>query len=191
MAELSHPAATADSIDLVVRARTDRIAFGELCSLYYPRIYRYCLRRLFQREAAEDVTAEVFLSVARTMVAFGGTANDDFLRWIQSIATNQTNAYLRKNQRRAALLIEAARRGAIKVVGPESSAISLEELDWPRVYQSLQRLNPRDQSLIVLRFFEGMSHRDVANILNMQPGAVRTAESRALQKMRADLGVES
>lgn len=191
MAELSHSPATANSIDLVARARNDRDAFGELCSLYYPRIYRYCLRRLFQREAAEDVTAEVFLSVARMMAVFAGTANDDFLRWIQSIATNQTNAYLRKNQRRAALLIEAARRGAVRVADPESPTMSLEELDWPRVYQSLQRLKPRDQSLIVLRFFEGMSHADVASILNMQPGAVRTAESRALQKMRLELGVES
>jgi RNA polymerase sigma-70 factor (ECF subfamily) len=195
MAEHSRPAATADSTDLVVRARTSRTAFGELCTLYYPRIYRYCLRRLFHREGAEDVTAEAFLSIARSIATFPGTTHDDFLRWAHTIATNEANAYLRKHKRRATLLVEAAERGAVHVAGAASRAATpaktLDELDWPAVYEALQRLSPRDQSLIVLRFFECLSHRDVARVLNMQPGAVRTAESRALQKMRLDLGVES
>jgi RNA polymerase sigma factor (sigma-70 family) len=58
------------------------------------------------------------------------------------------------------------------------------------VYQALLTLKPRDQSIITLRFFEDMSHEQIAGILDMQPPAVRTALTRALQKLRHELGVE-
>ena len=49
----------------MMRSRTDREAFGRLYDIYYPRIFRHCLRRLFLRSVAEDVTSDIFLQVAR------------------------------------------------------------------------------------------------------------------------------
>lgn len=178
-----------ENLDLVVLARTSRRAFGELYDLYYPQIFRHCLRRLFRREAAEDVTAEVFLSVARRIREFPGRTHNDFIRWTHAIATNQINAYLRKHERRTRLLEEAARRGAVHAAGQSSAQVDLALLDWSSVYQSLLKLGPRDQSIIVLRYFEEMPHEMIAGILEMQPGAVRTAASRALNRMRLDLGI--
>jgi RNA polymerase sigma-70 factor (ECF subfamily) len=180
-----------ENLDLVRLARTNREAFGELCDCYYPQIFRYCRRRLFRWDDAEEVVADVFLNVARSMRDFTGETHADFVRWVYSIAVNQVNAFLRKSQRRARLLVEAARNGTVRVAGAAAPEVSLAVLEWPSVYQSRQRLKLRDQSIIVLRFFEGMSHQQIAEILDMQPGAVRTAESRALDKMRRDLGVHS
>lgn len=67
------PSASDSTRDLVTRARTDREAFGRLYDLYYPKIFRYCLRRLFVRAVAEDVTSEVFLRAATHMPNFAGT----------------------------------------------------------------------------------------------------------------------
>lgn len=180
----------AEDPDLVVRARTDREAFGELCNLYYPRIFRYCRRRLFRWDDAEEVTGDVFLSVARAMHGFAGATHDDFVRWIHAIATNEVNSLLRKTERRARLLVDAAQSGALHVPGAATGELNVAVLEWPVVHAALMRLSVRDQSIIVLRFFEGMTHRQVADILEMRPGAVRTAELRALAKMRRDLGVE-
>jgi RNA polymerase sigma-70 factor (ECF subfamily) len=192
MEDQSHSPPSAEKMDdLVVRARNNRTAFGELYDLYYTRIFRHCLRRLFQRDVAEDVTAEVFLNVARHMGSFAGQTHAEFLRWTHTIATNQINAYLRKSERRARLLEGAARRGVVEAGGQCSSQVDLALLDWPHVYQSLLKLKSRDQSIIVLRFFDAMSHSEIAAILNMQPGAVRAAERRALEKFRNDLGIES
>ena len=58
--------------DLVLRARTDADALGRLYELYYERIFRFCVHRLFSKEAAEDVTSAVFLTVARQMRGFTG-----------------------------------------------------------------------------------------------------------------------
>ena len=181
----------ATDADLVVRARLDRDAFGRLYDIYYPRIFRHCLRRLFLRSVAEDIASDVFLRVARGIRDFAGTTKDDFVRWIHVIATHVINAYLRQSQRRSRLLEEAARRKAVHVVDQSALSESLSLLDWPRVYESLLKLDPRDQSIVTLRFFEDMSHDQIAGILDMRPGAVRTALTRALEKLRRELGVES
>jgi RNA polymerase sigma-70 factor (ECF subfamily) len=177
--------------DLVVRARTDRDAFGQLYDVYYPRIFRHCLRRLFLRCVAEDITSDVFLRIAGQMRDFAGTTHDDFIRWAHAITTNVINAYLRQNQRRSRLLEEATRQKAACDADRVASSASLSTLDWPRVYESLLDLDLRDQAIVTLRFFEDMSHDRIASILDMYPGAVRTALSRALEKLRRILRVPS
>ncbi len=190
MKDASNEFPAAVGSDLVIRARSDRDAFGQLCDLYYPRFYRHCRRRLFQADAAEDVVAEVFLSIARAMPSFPGRTHEDFLRWGLAIATNQSNAYLRKNVRRVRLLHDAVRRGEVGAACGACAAMNLTLLDWPIVHAALLGLPERDQSIVSLRFFEHLSHQEVADILEMQPGAVRTAECRALNKLRRVLRVD-
>lgn len=180
-----------NDLDIVVRARSDRAAFGQLYDTYYPRILRYCLRRLFLRSVAEDVTSEVFLKVARQMPDFAGATHDDFVRWVHSLATYEINAYLRQNQRRSRLLEEAIRRKEIQVVDQAARSVNLAAVDWPRVYEALLALEPREQAIVTLRFFEDMPHEQIAGILDMRAGAVRTALTRALEKLRLELGVKS
>src|SRR5262245_7080386 len=177
--------------DLVVRARTDRDALGRLYDIYYPQIFRHCLRRLFLRSVAEDLTSDVFLAVAGQIRDFAGITHDDFVRWIHAIATGVINAYLRQSQRRSRLLDEAARQKAVHIVDLSANSDSLSALDWPRVYETLLKLGPRDQSIVTLRFFEDMSHDQIAGILDMRPGAVRTALARALEKLRREFGGNS
>ena len=173
---------------LVIRARTDREAFGRLYDLYYPEVFRYCLRRLFVRAVAEDVTSEVFLRVATHMRGFGGTTEEDFRRWLYRVATNEVNAHVRRTQRRKELLASAVRAKAIRVVdAADQPGGEVDSLDWPTLYEAILSLRPREQSIITLRFFEGMPHNQIARVLNQRPGAVRVALSRALQKLRKRL----
>jgi RNA polymerase sigma-70 factor (ECF subfamily) len=180
---------TSEDDALVALARTDREAFGELCDRCYPPIFRYCRRRLFRWDDAEEVTAEVFLNVARSMHGFCDGGYSDFMRWVYAIASNQANAHLRKSERRERLLLAAAENGTLNSSPEAATSGSLAALEWPSVYQSLLRLSLRDQSIVVLRYFENLPHRQIAEILKMRPGAVRTAEVRAIEKLRKDLGV--
>ena len=59
-----------------------------------------------------------------------------------------------------------------------------ELLDWPVVYQAILELEEREQSIITLRFFPGMTHEDIAKVVETSPGAVRTALSRTLALLR-------
>jgi RNA polymerase sigma-70 factor (ECF subfamily) len=180
----------AEDDSLVVRAQTDREAFGRLYDEYYSGILRYCLRRLFDRVVAEDVTSEVFLRIALKIRRFRGTTQDDFRRWLYRIATNEINAYLRKSRRRQALLEKAVEQKAVAAeegTGPDEDVY--DRLDWPIVYEAMLRLKPRDQSLLTLRYFEGFSHEEIAQTLQLRPGTVRVATGRALTRLRQLLDV--
>jgi len=84
--------------DLVLRAKTEAEALGRLYELYYERIFRFCVYRLFNKEIAEDVTSAVFLNVACWMRSFKGRSEQDFRNWLYAIAANQANAYIRKSR---------------------------------------------------------------------------------------------
>jgi RNA polymerase sigma-70 factor, ECF subfamily len=171
--------------DLVVRARTDRTAFGRLYDCYYGHVARYCLRRLFDRTLAEDVVSDVFLQVASHLGEFSGRTTTDFRRWLFRIATNAVNAHLRQSRRRQELW-EAAARGRHwdRGSGWHSSPAENDRLDWPAVYRALLELDERDQTIVTLRFFADLSHEEIADVVNATSGAVRTALSRILSRLR-------
>jgi RNA polymerase sigma-70 factor (ECF subfamily) len=168
--------------DLVVRARSDRIAFGALYDRYYPRVMRYCLRRLFVRQVAEDVASDAFLQVASHLPAFEGTTDTDFRCWLYRIVSNAINAYLRQTRRRQELCESAARSGRLHT---RHDVPTVEHLDWPAVYQAVLELDHRDQTILTLRYYADLPHDEIATIVGLKPGAVRTAMSRILERLRA------
>lgn len=174
--------------DLVVLAKSRAEALGGLYELYYDRIFRFCVHRLFDRAAAEDVTSSVFLTVAGTMREFSGETEQDFRAWIFAIAANQANAYIRKTARRRRLLgnVLAHRRAD----EPEASGWS--RLDWPTLYAAMQQLKPQQQTILTLRFFEDMDYDEIGRIMNARPATIRVALHRALrrlqERLQGDLG---
>ena len=100
MMSASEPDSRTEADELVVRAKTDRAAFGLLYERYYPQVSKYCLRRLLVRAVAEDVLSDVFIQVASHLPTFGGKTDTDFRRWLFRIATNAINAHLRQSHRR-------------------------------------------------------------------------------------------
>lgn len=171
--------------ELVFRARTDRTAFGSLYDHYYPCVRRYCMRRLFEQTIAEDIVSDVFLTVATKLRDFPGRSWNEFRRWLFRIATNAVNAQLRQTRRRKEIW-EAAARSIEKNRSDRSDSTlnDWDTLDWPTVYQAVLELEERDQTILMLRFFAGSSHEEIAAVVETTPGAVRTALSRTLAHLR-------
>ena len=173
-----------DADNLVFRARTDAVALGQLYEMYYERIFRFCVHRLFCKEVAEDVTSAIFLEVARRIRTFPGRTEQDFGNWLYAIATNQTNAYIRKTSRRKRILAEAA--GAMQASAGKSSE-DFSMLDWPALYQAILKLKPKHQTIVTLRFFENMDFEQIAKIMNTKEATVRVTLHRILKKLRNHL----
>jgi RNA polymerase sigma-70 factor (ECF subfamily) len=173
-----------DDDDLVVRARTDRAAFGLLYDRYHPAVTRYCVRRLLDRDRAEDVVSDIFLTLAAKLRDFPGRTETEFRRWLFRIATNAVNAYLRQSRRRHELWQTAARRQRERGTDSDASPHRWEKLDWPAVYQAVLELDERAQTIVMLRFFGGLSHDEIADVLEDTPGAVRTTLCRTLARLR-------
>jgi len=170
--------------DLVLRAKTQAEALGRLYEMYYERIFRFCVHRLFNKEIAEDVTSTVFLNVARGIRDFAGRSEQDFRNWLYAIAANQANAYIRKSSRRKKLLAEAA--GSMVPARTGSLEKSFEP-DWPGLYAVILRLKPRHQTIVTLRFFENFSYEQIAQILDVKEANVRVTLHRILYKLRNQL----
>jgi RNA polymerase sigma factor (sigma-70 family) len=179
----SEPSTEAD--ELVVRAKTDRTAFSRLYERYYPQVSKYCLRRLIVRAVAEDVVSDVFLQVASHLPTFAGRTDTDFRRWLFRIATNAIHAHWRKSHRRQELWREAARSGHWNPNGDPHTVLAEDDSrNWPAVYQALMELDERDRTIVMLRFFSDCSHEEIAAVVEATPGAVRTALSRTLDRLR-------
>ena len=172
--------------ELVMRARTDARGLGELYELYYRPIFAFCVRRLFDRETAEDVTSKVFLDVARSIRAFAGKTERDFRCWIYTIAANHTNSHIRKKLRRRKAMIKAAPALARNGEG-SGSGCEAADADWPKVYAAIAKLPAKHQTVVTLRYFQDMEIDEIARIVKARPGTVRVTLHRALNKLRKQL----
>ncbi len=176
--------------DLVVLAKTQAAALGRLYELYYDRIFRFCVHRLFNRATAEDVTSSVFLTVARTIRGFKGRTEQDFRSWVYAIAANQANAHIRKALRRRRLMQNVA---ADRRMDDEDS-VPWSSLDWPTLYAAIQELKPEHQTILTLRFFENMDYDEIGRVVEARPGTIRVMLHRTLRRLqevlRSDMGGE-
>jgi len=176
--------------DLVVLAKTQAGALGRLYELYYDRIFRFCVHRLFNRTTAEDVTSSVFLTVARTMRDFKGCTEQDFRSWIYTIAANQANAHIRKTMRRKRLMENVV----VHWREDEEASAAWSSLDWPTLYAAIQELKPEHQTILTLRFFENMDYDEIGRVVDARPATIRVTLHRTLRRLqevlRGDLGEE-
>lgn len=182
--------------ELVVLAKTQAAALGRLYELYYDRIFRFCVHRLFNKATAEDVTSSVFLTVARTIRDFKGRTEQDFRSWIYTIAANQANAHIRKTMRRKRLMDNVmGHRGDEDLAGSAGGGQDdWSNLDWPTVYAAIQTLKPEHQTILTLRFFENLDFDEIGRVVDARPATIRVTLHRTLRRLqevlRGDLGGE-
>jgi RNA polymerase sigma-70 factor, ECF subfamily len=163
------------SLDLT--APPDAATVGRLFDAFYDPIYRYCLRRLYFRQIAEDAVSEVFLTMARRIGEFRGKGLQDFRAWIYVIAANRVNQVIRQQFRERRLLDALAERT------PEGG-LDGRERRWAALHQVLLTLDEQEQHLVCLRFFERLSHEEIGRMIGKRAGAVRVRIHRALKKLR-------
>ncbi len=137
----------ADDSQLIAEARSNPAAFVRLYRRHYDAVFRYCVHRLFERQAAEDVTSEVFLKAVENIHSFKGN-EQQFRNWLYRIATNGVNNYLRKTVRRNRLLKVAREQANSQVADRGESAEKLTLLK-----EAVFVLKPLYQTIITLRFF--------------------------------------
>jgi RNA polymerase sigma-70 factor (ECF subfamily) len=164
----------------VADALADPAAFAVLYRRYATDIYRYCYRRLNEREAAEDATSQIF---TRAFAGLGGLRGKPFRPWLFAIARNVViDAY--RGRQSASSLDEALDREDPSA-SPESLAIESEGRQIVRLL--LLRLPERDRQVVELRL-AGLTGLEIAQALGISHGAVRSAHHRGIERLRELLG---
>ena len=166
---------------MIAEARSDPAAFVQLYRRHYDAVFRYCVHRLFDRQTAEDITAEVFLKVVENLGRFRGNERQ-FRNWLYKVASNAANDHLRRTARRDGLL-----KGACRQIGSQVADCGETSEKLALLREALLALKPRYQTIITLRFFENLKLTEVAEVLDSSPGTVRSQLARALAKLRKKL----
>jgi RNA polymerase sigma-70 factor (ECF subfamily) len=168
----------------------DERALGELYDLVAPWILGLALHILHDADEAEDVVGDVFVQVWRH-VAQHDAGRGPLVPWILSIARNRSLDVLRRRRRwwRKSARLEQARAadgGDIAPVGPHEATVP----GWPvhrEVHAALAALSEEQRRVVMLSYFEGLSHREIARRLHQPLGTVKTRLRMAHQRLTEGL----
>jgi len=162
-------------------------AFEELVSSYEKKIYNYCLRMTNSREDAEDLTQEVFVRVYKNIKSFKG--GSQLSTWIYRIAHNICIDRYRKSKASVVSLNQPKGEDDEREIDLPSGSPSPEEHVIRSEQQKLllkciSRLKPEYQTVIILRDIQHFSYEEIAGILNLPLGTVKSHINRARAALR-------
>ena len=162
-----------DERTLVEAAQRDPARFAVLYDGHFYRVYAFIVRRVENRAAAEDLTAQVFHEALANLGKFEWRGVP-FVAWLFKIATNAVHDHWARQAREA---------GAV-ARGDEPTAPDEVERH-AAVFQLVERLPDAQRRVIEMRFVEQKSIREVATSLGRSEGAVKQLQLRAIESLRA------
>lgn len=175
-----------DEGSLLERAKAyDPQALAELYDRYAPKMYGYIYRRVGDAGLAEELAAELFLRVLRSIR--GDQAwRDSFSAWLYRIAHNLVvDHYRRLPPEPIEPLAES-----LEQVGDDPASWAEGVAEGERLRAAIGRLTPDQQQVLALRFGEGLTAAETARILRKSTGAVEALQHRAVASLRRILAGE-
>lgn len=179
----------------LVRQAVDREsaeAFEELMSRYYERTYAIIFRMVRETETARDLTQETFLKAWRGLSSYSGDAA--FFTWIYRIARNLVSSEYRRLRVRPQVVMTLGDTGEADSPGfdPQSRGQSPEEETSrherrEKITEAIAGLPPDFREIIVLRDLEKTSYDEIAELLEIPVGTVRSRLHRARMELKAKL----
>ncbi len=186
---------------LIEAAQRDSVRFSELYEHFFEPVYAYVARRARNRDESEELTAEVFRKALAHLPRFKWTGAP-FAAWLFRIASNLIADKAKRAAREISLDESGASSTPSLTVGlPHRSAsgpvsgspgartaqqTELEDSERrAQLFRMVNELADDQRQVLVMRFVEEKSIRDIANILGRSEGAIKQLQFRALENLRA------
>ncbi len=166
-------------------------AFEELVSAYEKTVYNLALRITGNAQDAEDMAQEAFLKAYHSLPHFRGDSK--FSVWLYRIVSNVCLDFLRKQNRRPATSLsrEDADGEEVEMDVPDESQSPQLLLERKLTREALQRglqALPQDQrQILLLREIQGLSYEEIGQVLDLEPGTVKSRIFRARKRLCAFL----
>jgi RNA polymerase sigma-70 factor (ECF subfamily) len=161
----------------------DQQALAEVHDRYFDPLYRYLNYRLGEPDVAADLTGEVFLALVKALKG-NKPPKVSLSGWLYSVARNLAADYIKEKTRTVPLMEE--------MVADEPSLTDQAHLAHlaPRLRQALLQLTEEQQHVIALRFGQGLSLAETADLLKKSVGSVKALQHRALASLARFIQVE-
>jgi RNA polymerase sigma-70 factor (ECF subfamily) len=167
----------------LVRAERRDEAIGLLLPAFRRKVFGLAYSLLRNRDAAEDVTQDVFIKVWRALPGFDGRAS--LSTWIYTIARNASLSALRARRPQASLS-DPEVLGAAETIDPAPPADAT--VDRAALLRLVDQLPTKQRQVVMLFYMEEQSHEEVATMLAMPVGTVKTLLHRARARLSAAVG---
>lgn len=162
------------------REGSDGPAFLELVERYRRRVWQICYRLLGNEADAHDAAQEVFVRLFFHRQKFEGRSK--FSTWVHGIAVRVCLTLRRgrgRRQRHEHIVAEDTLENQPQRAPAHDQGLSLD------VYEMLDRLDEEDRALLILKYAEGYTFEELAEIFNLSVSAVKMRASRAREKLQA------
>jgi RNA polymerase sigma-70 factor (ECF subfamily) len=169
---------------LIEAAQRDPARFADLYERYFELVYAYIARRLRDRNEAEDVTAEVFHKALRSLPRFKWTGAP-FAAWLFRISANMI-ADRAQRAARERNVGNDSEVSAIHSTQPQQADLEQSER-CASLFRQVEQLAEDQRRVVIMRFAEEKSIREIAGMLGRSEGAVKQLQFRALEKLRETL----
>ena len=172
---------------LIEAAQRDPARFADLYEHYFELVYAYVARRVRDRNEAEDVTAEVFHKALRSLPRFKWTGAP-FAAWLFRISANLIADRAQRAARERSFEGDEDNSGGR---APQPQQTDLEQSERrASLFRSVDQLAEDQRLVLVMRFREEKSIREIADALGRSEGAVKQLQFRALEKLREKFTAE-
>lgn len=170
--------AVLDEQRLIGEAQQDPAAMTKLYRLHCAAIHGYVLRRIGNSHDADDLTADVFLSMVRALPRYRWRGAP-FRAWLYRLATNEVNRWAKRRRRLAMRQVDEATFDSVAIA---DEAVSGTDPEF--IQAALLALPPRLQSVLSLFYLEDMPIADIAQVLGCREGTVKSRLSRGRESLR-------
>lgn len=182
-----------DDLAIVQKVQAGDVdAFDELILKYRERIYSVVYNLTANREDASDLTQDAFIKAFQSVGRFKGKSS--FFTWLYRIALNTTLTHLRKNKLRRFFSFEkmndedhsAGFIDALVTDSDSDKSALMNELQ-EKLNDAFQKLSIKHRTVITLYEIDGLSHKEIADIVGTSVGTVRSRLHYAKQFLQAEL----
>jgi RNA polymerase sigma-70 factor, ECF subfamily len=165
---------------LIEAAQNDPSRFAELYEENFGRVWAFVIRRVRDRSAAQDVTSEVFHQALANVKKFEWRGVP-FAAWLYRIAANAVADHFARAERETS--------GGEREAVSDMTEREIENVERrASLFRSVDRLPADQRRVLVMRFGEERSIREIASALGRSEGAVKQLQWRGLQTLRANMG---
>lgn len=189
---VSAPMAEADEMGLIVAARNGDVqAYGRLVELHQERVFAVIVRHVRDEHKARDIAQDVFIQAYRAIHTYEDRAK--FSTWLYRIALNLVTSQHRHDsalkrggsQAKASLDAEGMLEPGAETRSPDDQVAAGEI--GVIVRAAIDELDEEYKTVVVLRDLQGLSYEEIAELLNIAPGTVRSRLHRGREKLKEKL----
>ncbi|MFH0834707.1 MAG: sigma-70 family RNA polymerase sigma factor [Patescibacteria group bacterium] len=157
--------------------------FAEIYELFAQKIFAFIFYKTFHRETAEDLTSQTFIRALEKIDSFD-PRRGNFNSWIYAIARNSVIDHFRSAKKMQNIddIFDLADATDI-------SAEFAQKSDFDEIRSALQKISPRQREIILLRIWDGMKFREIAEVLEKSEAAVKMDFARGIKNLKKEVVV--